>query len=191
MQQAAVLSNLPIPTSDQVHHVIGISLVKAISIVFDIDEQHALKVSEHYKATFLRSDQIPCELFDGAHETLSSLSKLYTLGVATGKARRGLIRAFESSKSAGYFDKTRCADDNAVESKPHPSMLLQLLDEWQIAPENAVMIGDTVYDMQMAEVIGMPRIAVSYGVHSVEKLAAHKPLAIIDTLPELLAHLSK
>lgn len=186
MQQAAILSDLPIPSAAQVHHVIGISLVQAIELVFDISKQHAQSVSQHYKDVFLNSDHISCDLFEGAHTTLDALSTNYVLGVATGKARRGLLRAFNESNSGHYFDKTRCADDQGVLSKPDPSMLLQLISQWDIKPENALMIGDTVYDMQMAEAINMPRVGVSYGVHHKDEIAKHAPIEIIDKLPQLI-----
>ena len=48
------------------------------------------------------------------------------------------------------------------------------------------MVGDTSYDMQMAQSINMPRVGVSYGVHAVAKLQQHKPIAIIDSPLELL-----
>lgn len=185
MQTAAVLSELPIPSAHSVHQIIGISLVPAIKQLFSISASKALEVSEFYKQTFLQSDAIACHLFEGANATLDTLSKTHTLGVATGKARRGLLRAFKASNTAHYFDKTRCADDPGIESKPDPSMLRQLLQEWGIEPQQALMVGDTSYDMLMAESIGMPRVGVSYGVHTTQQIAAHSPIAIIDNLSAL------
>lgn len=185
MQEAAVRSGLPVPSPSQVKQIIGISLLPAIKVLFSIGEKQALIVRDHYKSVFLEQDTVPCELFKGAHETLLALSQYYTLAVATGKARRGLNRAFQASNSAHYFDKTRCADDENVMSKPHPSMLKQLLDEWGITPAQAIMVGDTTHDLKMAAAIDMPSIAVSYGAHHVDELAQYAPLAIIDNLPAL------
>lgn len=186
MRQAALMSDLPIPTAAQVNHVIGISLDQAIATLFDISLSKAQHVSKHYKAAFIENDSLPCQLFAGVHETLSHLRGNYVLGVATGKARRGLHRALAATNSSQYFEKTRCADDIDILSKPHPSMLIQLLSEWKISPENAVMVGDTVYDMQMAETINMPRIGVSYGVHERSKIAEHSPIAIVDEFSQLI-----
>jgi phosphoglycolate phosphatase len=85
--------------------------------------------------------------------------------------------------SARYFTATRCADE--AESKPSSDMLLQLLDTWQIKPHQAVMVGDTVYDMQMAQNINKPIIGVSYGVHDKKAIQRHEPLYIIDALQDL------
>jgi phosphoglycolate phosphatase len=183
MQKAAKLSKLPIPSDKAVEHIIGISLLPAIRQLFAIDTIKAEEVCTYYKQVFLEQDQTASLLFDGAHDLLKVLSQKYTLGVATGKARRGLHRAFESSNSGHYFDQTVCADE--AQSKPSPDMLNQLINRWNIEPSQSVMIGDTVYDMQMAEQICMPRIGVSYGVHDKQSLLAHNPLTVIDRLTDL------
>ena len=64
-------------------------------------------------------------------------------------------------------------------------MLTQILDELGIAPHQAVMIGDSIHDMAMAEALAMPRIGVSWGVHDRARLLAHHPLAVVDTMAEL------
>lgn len=183
MQKAAVLSDLPVPSVSAVEHIIGISLLPAIKRLFAVDDQKAEQVSAHYKEVFVSQDQTACPLFDGAHELLKALSSNYILGVATGKARRGLVRAFNNSASKHYFDQSICADE--AESKPSSDMLNQLLARWGINADQSVMIGDTTYDMRMAENISMPRIAVSYGVHDKQALLTHKPLMVIDKLTDL------
>ena len=183
MQKAAVLADLPVPTQKQVEHIIGISLVPAIEQLFNVTTEKATEVSGFYKSVFLEKDTTVCNLFGNTIHTLEHLAPNFVLGVATGKARRGLDRAFNNSNSGHYFDSSVCADE--AESKPSPDMLIQLLDKWNIRPENAVMIGDTKYDMQMAEAIDMPRIAVSYGVHSKDMLLEHNPNFLIDDVSEL------
>ncbi|MFQ3249691.1 MAG: phosphoglycolate phosphatase [Glaciecola sp.] len=179
MQKAAQLSEIAIPSQSQVEHIIGISLHPAIKQLFKVNDTKADEIVTHYKSVFMASDQTPCPLFANAAHTLSHLKQNARLAVATGKARRGLERAWEKTNTKHFFELSRCADE--AESKPSSDMLIQILNEWQIEPEQALMVGDTVYDMQMAENIGMPRVAVSYGVHSKENLLAHKPLSIIDS----------
>lgn len=183
MQAAAKLANLPIPSEQEVKHIIGISLVPAIEQLFGVDPYKAKEVSVHYKHIYLEKDVTPCPLFDGAKDVLAYLQQSYTLAVATGKARRGLDRAFEHTSTGHFFKSSICADE--AQSKPSPDMLNQLLTKWQIRPEQAIMIGDTVYDLQMAEQIGMPRIGVSYGVHAKGALLVHEPLHIIEDIRSL------
>ena len=63
-------------------------------------------------------------------------------------------------------------------------MLQRIMTSLAVPPENTLMIGDTEYDMQMAQNAGVAALAVSYGVHSPERLLAYQPLAC---LPELRA----
>lgn len=183
MQQAAVLGGMPIPSKEAVEHIIGISLQPAIKQLFKVDDNKADELKEHYKTVFINQDATPCPLFAHAESTLVFLSERARLAVATGKARRGLERAFDASSTRHFFEYSRCADE--AESKPSSDMLLQIINQWQVSAKDVLMVGDTIYDMQMAENIGMPRVAVSYGVHHRDALSVHEPLQIIDCFSEL------
>ncbi|RDV27431.1 HAD family hydrolase [Alteromonas aestuariivivens] len=185
MQLAAKACGLPVPTDNAVAHIIGISLQPAIRQLFDIDDEMADKVVLAYKQIYLQQDATPCPLFDGVEALLTALTSAgITLAVATGKARRGLQRAWDSTATGHFFSHSRCACE--ADSKPSPDMLAQLLVETGVDVDEAVMIGDTTYDMQMAKALGMDRIAVSYGVHAPVNLQAFDPLVIVHSVNELL-----
>ncbi|MET0044863.1 MAG: HAD-IA family hydrolase, partial [Candidatus Thiodiazotropha sp. 6PLUC3] len=78
---------------------------------------------------------------------------------------------------------TRCADETF--SKPHPEMLNQILEVSGAYPDQALMIGDTEYDLEMALNAGMPSLGVTYGVHTPERLRKHAPLACVDRITEI------
>jgi phosphoglycolate phosphatase len=123
-------------------------------------------------------------LFDGVEAVLRQLDQAgYLLAVATGKARRGLDRVLAETGLAGLFVATRCADECL--SKPHPQMLLELMEFTGCEPEETLMIGDTEYDMAMAASAGVPAVAVSYGVHPCVRLLNHNPVACIHRIQEL------
>lgn len=185
MQMTARDCGMPVPDYDAVSHIIGISLKPAIMQLFAIDDELlADKLVDAYKNAYLQQDTTPCPLFEGVENMLSQLQQRgYTLAVATGKARRGLNRAWEQTGTGAFFTASRCADE--AHSKPSPDMLLQLLDELGVSAHDAVMIGDTTYDMQMAQVIGMDRVGVSYGVHAPVNLAKHHPKTIVHSVAEL------
>jgi len=103
--------------------------------------------------------------------------------VATGKSRRGLDFALASSGLGDHFEITRCADE--TRSKPDPAMLEEILRFYRIEPEEAVMIGDTRYDLDMARRIGMPSIGVEWGVHKRDVLGDYSPHAIVESVPDL------
>lgn len=191
MQLAAEQCGMPIPTYDEVGHIIGISLKPAIKQLFKIeDDELAERLVAAYKDAFVTRDTTPCPLFDGVERLLSSLKVAgCTLAVATGKARRGLDRAWLQTETGSFFSASRTADE--AESKPSPDMLLQLLGELGFEIEDAVMIGDTTYDMQMAKTIGMDRIGVSYGVHAQVHLEALSPVALVHSISELETALFK
>lgn len=184
MQGAALISDLPIPSADEVKSLIGISLVPAIKILFKVEDTQAERVKQHYKQIFINEDKTACQMFPDAVKVLNVLSRKYTLGIATGKARRGLQRALANTQCEHLFDASRTADD--AESKPSSDMLNQLLAHWNIKAENAIMVGDTRYDMQMAENIGMQRIGVSFGAHPKSQLLEHTPIDVVDHLTSLL-----
>jgi phosphoglycolate phosphatase len=123
-------------------------------------------------------------LFAGAREVLEFVrDNGLKLGVATGKARRGLLRVLEQTGLSDCFDATRCADETC--SKPHPQMLLELMDELGVTPHQTLMVGDTEYDMEMAANAGAGKVAVRSGVHSEERLNRHAPLVCLDQVTEL------
>jgi len=88
-----------------------------------------------------------------------------------------------------YFDITRAADETA--SKPHPLMLEQILAHCDVSPGQALMVGDSSFDLQMASNAGMGSVAVSYGAQTIEALKAFEPCLAIDHFPELHAWLSR
>jgi phosphoglycolate phosphatase len=104
--------------------------------------------------------------------------------VATGKSRRGLNRVLDADNIGHLFSATRAADETA--SKPSPLMLEEILADTGIPVSQAVMIGDTSYDMEMAANIDMQRIAVSFGMHEVDVLQQYSPSLVIDRLDQLL-----
>lgn len=105
------------------------------------------------------------------------------MAVATGKARRGLDRAFEHSGLRGYFHASRTADETF--SKPHPAMIEELLDELAVDKSRALMIGDTSHDLEMARNAGIAALGAGYGAHPPENLLDLSPLAVCRDFAEL------
>jgi len=190
MQQAAIDCQQPRLSGAQVMEIIGLGLPEAIAqLVPGIEGDAALAMRDAYARRFVEADQVPCDLFPGVRETLDELrAQGHYLTVATGKARKGLDRVLDSVKLAGFFDGSRCADETA--SKPNPKMLNELLIEMAHPLEASVMVGDTEFDMDMARRAGMPRIAVDYGAHHVDRLKCYEPLACVSEFGDI-AHLAK
>jgi phosphoglycolate phosphatase len=177
--------DLEVPDDDSIRNIIGLGLSEAVTTLFPgADEQLVGGVVDRYRYHFLIKNQTPSPLFPGAEEVLQELQgRGYLLAVATGKGRAGLDRVLERTGLGDLFHATRCADETF--SKPHPEMLLQIMDELGVERAETVMIGDTEWDMQMARNAGTERVAVSYGVHAVERLLRHEPLTCLDSIGEI------
>ncbi len=123
-------------------------------------------------------------LFSGVHEMLRDLQSAgYVLAVATGMSRQGLDFALKSTALKLFFEHTRCAEETY--SKPHPAMLQELAEAAQISLARTLMIGDTTYDLQMAEHAGADSVAVAYGLHSLCSLRSGKALFCADNVAQL------
>ncbi len=173
------------PGAAAIRHIIGLGLTEAATALMpnDTAEARALVV-QRYREHFLSPDGADSELFPGVRAGLEDLSKRgYLLAVATGKSRRGLTRVLTETALAELFVVTRCADE--APSKPHPQMLHDILTHTGMEPRQALMVGDTVYDLEMARNAGMASLAVTYGAHDPALLAQYDPLACLDSFTEV------
>jgi len=168
-------------------NVIGLGLPQAIARLYpQLNPRQIEQFRNTYSARFVAADARPSHLFPGALELLQTLrARGHWVAVATGKSRRGLDRVLGELGLDDCFDATRCADETA--SKPDPRMLHEIVVALGAEPEQAVMIGDTEYDLEMAARARIRSLGVSFGVHSRERLARHAPERIVDSLPEILA----
>lgn len=174
-------------TTDQaVKDIIGLSLMHGIEILYpQASDTQKLAIQQSYADYYIpNSHRTP--FFMPIDEMLLTLKQQdKQLAVATGKKRKGLDRVLEASASRHYFTITRCADESG--SKPDPQMLRDILDYTKQPISQAVFIGDSIYDIQMANRLGMTSIAVNYGTASSSELAAEQPTYQVDTPQELVA----
>ncbi|WP_421593731.1 HAD-IA family hydrolase [Shinella sp. M27] len=179
------------PDISETKAIIGLTLDIAIARMQGkphVDDE-ALAMTAHYKATYtgVRAEpgfQEP--LFPGIAEMMAQLERRDDLliGAVTGKSRRGL----DLIRAAHGFDKTffvsRTADD--CPSKPHPAMVAECCNEAGIDAARTVVIGDAIYDMQMAKAAGAKAIGVSWGYASVPELVAAGADHILRTPADLI-----
>ncbi|SEL39922.1 phosphoglycolate phosphatase [Roseovarius azorensis] len=164
------------PLREAVLGIVGLSLDVAIPRLAPhlTDEMHGCIVGwykEAYMGLRAQSGVVQSSpLYPHALDTLRALhaAEGNLLGVATGKSARGLDKLLDGHDLRSYFVTRQVADHHP--SKPHPSMLLAALAETGVASENAVMIGDTSFDMEMARAAGIAGIGVAWGYHRPEAL---------------------
>lgn len=173
------------PSVKSIHDIIGLSLPIAFERLFNVhaeaDKANLLNV---YRSIFIEEDQTPSPMFDGAIETLTKLKDAgFILAVATGKARRGLNRAWQQTNTAHFFTTSRCASE--CPSKPHPAMIQDILQQTGINQQHALMVGDSIHDLHMAQNAGVDSIGVTYGVHGAERLQEAQPRHLINEIIQL------
>jgi phosphoglycolate phosphatase len=191
MARTFVDFGLPRPELSQTKSIIGLTLDIAIARMRGlphVDDQ-ALEMTAHYKSIFtgVRSEpgfQEP--LFPGIAPMIATLSKMddVILGAVTGKSRRGLQMICASHGFEKTFFTSRTADD--CPSKPHPAMVTECCAEAGIDPRDTIVIGDAIYDMQMAKSAGARAIGVSWGYASVPELVEAGADHIVRTPDEIL-----
>jgi len=191
MQGAFRALGLEPPAPVAVRNVIGLGLDQAIATLLpDADADLRQRLIKPYRERFLGNEQTPTPLFEGAAELITDLHAAgHLLAVATGKSRAGLDKALRETGLGEWFHATRCADDTF--SKPHPAMLLELMEQLGTAPAATLMVGDTEYDLEMARNAGVAAVAVGYGAHTPARLLALQPLTCAMSIADLRAWLHR
>ncbi len=191
LQDAARDVGVSVPNNAQARDVIGLGLQEAIARLFaTTNTQQQAALVDAFRQHFLHQNTIESQLFPGVVEVLQNLHEAdFLLAVATGKSRRGLDRDLQETGIAKYFVASRCADE--THSKPHPQMLLDILDELGMPAPASLVVGDTEYDMQMARNAGAAGLGVTYGMHDLERLLAQGAHDTINAIDELIPWLQQ
>jgi len=169
-------------TQNQARHIIGLGLPEAIAFLFpNASQAFAARFQAQYSRLFIAQSAV-LQPFAEAQAVLEHFERLGCVqAVATGKSRRGLDRQLVQLEWQSRFAATRCADETA--SKPHPLMLNQLMETLGfVAGKQVFMVGDTTFDLSMAQAAGVQAVAVSSGAHTVEALSSVNPHFIGENL---------
>jgi phosphoglycolate phosphatase len=188
MEAAFAAAGLPAPRRREVRRIVGLSLPQAIrTLAPDADPARQFAAVAAYKTAFREtreSGRLEEPLFDGLRDLLGELRNGgWQLAVATGKSDRGLAACLSGHAIDHLFVSLQTADRHP--SKPHPAMLEMALQEAGASPYEAVMIGDTSFDMAMARAAGVRAIGVAWGYHTADELRAAGAAAVAATVAEL------
>ncbi|BBC74199.1 haloacid dehalogenase [Altererythrobacter sp. B11] len=188
MEAAFAEARLQAPERYRVRRIVGLSLPHAMAqLAPDAPREVQAALVESYKQAFRRArldGSLHEPLFDGIADLLGALHGTgWVLGVATGKSDRGLHSTLTTHGVHALFTTLQTADRHP--SKPHPSMLEQAMADALARPANTVMIGDTVFDVEMARTAGVRAIGVAWGYHEPAELLAAGAEAVAATPAEL------
>ena len=176
------------PTEKDAAWVIGLGLAEALAKAApDVPREKYAELGARYRYHYLQL-QDDLVLFDGVLPMLDALkARGHRLAVATGKSRRGLNEVLATVALRDLFDDSRTADETS--GKPHPRMLLELMEALDVTPERTLMIGDTTHDLQLAINAGCASVGVSYGAHEPSSFESLSPLFVAHSTEALQAWL--
>lgn len=186
-------AELTMPDRRTALSIVGLSLeVALLRLAGEENRRHIQSMADAYRTSqiALRETGASDPLYPGTMAALDSLSARddVLLGVATGKALRGVVHMEESHGLTGRFVTRQTAD--RAPSKPHPAMIHQAMEETGVEPHRTVMIGDTSFDMEMARNAGVAALGVSWGYHDASLLKNAGARGVIDHFDQLDAALS-
>ncbi len=183
----ATLDELGLPPVPEgtIRSVLGLGLRETVETFCPgCDDDLFERVLQTYRGQWNRSYRNRPALFAGIEAALAELAAAgHLLAVATAKSRGGLERELADNGLAGQFAATRTMDE--APGKPHPKMLLDILEELGVDARQALMVGDTTHDLRMAVNAGVDPLAVCSGSHPRAELLALAPLACLDSAAEL------
>ena len=192
MAQAFAALDLAPPSYDETRKIVGLSLAPAIKVLApDLPEARYAALADAYKNAFIanRAAGLVEPLYEGARATLERLrNDGWHLGIATGKARRGVDVFLANHGLADLFDCAFCADDGP--GKPDPHMLNLNMRTMARAPDDTIMIGDTSFDMTMARAANAYAQGVAWGFHTIEEVRDGGAHHVAETFADLARQLS-
>ena len=185
----AMLKEMGLPRPEggeaQMRQGIGLALRDSLHVGCRIPEERLDEAVATYRRLF---DEIAFDYivpFSGVKETLEYLyGKGYQLGIATSRSRRTLVYLLDKMEIAQYFTHMTSVE-STPNHKPAPDLALILLDQFGISGDEALIVGDTIYDLQMGRNAGCHTCGVTFGNHSAEQLSAENPDYIVDSFPAL------
>lgn len=187
----AMLDELGLPAlpRDEILGLIGRGLDESVdALAPDGDEEIRRRIIETYSRLWFADYHARGQLIAGARQAVDRLAANGTLlAVATAKSRRGLTSDLERTGMAELFHASRTPNESRP--KPHPDMLLEILDELGVRPREALMVGDSIHDLDMSRNAGVPAVAVTSGAQSEASLRRRTPLACLGSVAELPAWL--
>jgi phosphoglycolate phosphatase len=188
--KACSLEQIDLPSLKKVKSIIGLDLEQALHKLLPDCGSSEIKSLQNTYINLYKAESHNINLFEGVELGVKELfRKGYILTIATGGSRRGLNRALNGSIIKPYFKITKTVDD--CFSKPHPQMITDTLNELMVEPGRVLMVGDSVFDLQMAMNAKVASLAVTYGSQPLSQLNGFNSLGFVTDAYEMFEWLRK
>lgn len=186
MRQVVGEYNFPQTVFDEWQHLVGVTLMKQMELIFpNHPEDFWLEVAQRYRALYDAKVIEVCPPFPGLVQMLDELKQAHIKTTIVSSKRRTLIEpVLEHHNIASYFQLVVGSQD-VNNHKPHPEAVHHTVDKLAVSHDEAVVIGDSIYDLDMARNAGVDSIGVTTGVHTKEILAKAEPRYIVNRLDEV------
>lgn len=185
MQKAFEAMGLPAPADEAVRQTIGMPLLESVRTLGRFDHQQAEQGTEIYRQLFPVYEVGHVRLFPQVPETLEALHRqglrLAIVTSRTGTSFEVLMQRF----GLGHYFEAKVTSLDGLPPKPAPDMTLALLERMQLQADEAVVVGDTTFDILMGNAAGCRTIGVTYGNHSRERLLTAQPSALAEGFEEI------
>lgn len=187
MQQTIRELGLPQRTDEQCAAMIGLPLKHTFTTLIEMSEEMGERCAELYRRLF-NENNVPgaVPVFPNVLDTVRTLHERgLILTIASARRRDTLVEFLESMNLMQYIPYVISASD-IENAKPAPDMVLKTLENYHLSADEAIVVGDTKYDIEMAHRAGVKAVGVTYGNGTVEELRAYGSEYIIDDFAQLL-----
>ena len=187
MQQTIQELGLEPRTDEQCAAMIGLPLKEAFTTLIPMTDEMGTRCAETYRRIFNENNAVyTVPAFPNVLETLQRLSeKGYVLTIASSRSHRSLVEFIENMNLQGVLAYVLGADD-VTQAKPHPEPVLRTLEKFACPADEAFVVGDTAYDIEMGRRAGVRTCGVTYGNGTREELTRAGADYVMDDFGELL-----
>lgn len=185
MEETFRAMQLPVPSAEAMRATIGIPLFDALKSLNNLSDRDGAQATDLYGQLFPRFEATLVTLFPGVLETLDALQSCgLRLAICTSRNAESLELIMEHHGLSPYFEQCVTASD-ALPPKPSPAPAQALLARMGLRPQEAFVVGDTTYDIEMGRRASCPTVAVTYGNHPLRRLLTASPTFVIPRFPDL------
>lgn len=181
------------PDRNSLFFFIGPPLINTFMEHYGFTKERALEAVGKYRERYNKIGIFECSLFPGVKECIEALKVAgYRIGLASSKPEKSCERILEHFGILDMFDEVVGATfDGRIDTKEE--VLNEVMRRWSDIPRNEMcLIGDTMFDIEGANRVNVPSIAVSFGFGDVNEMVSAGAKAVIDDirqLPDVLSRL--
>ena len=176
---------------DQVRSMIGRGSTKLVELAIEADQPSKLNLTHAVHQRFIeaygQNVSQYTQVLSGVHEFLDAMKAAGKRMACVTNKPEALARKLLDDLQLSAFFETLIGGDTAPRKKPDPAPLLLALERLGSSADDALMFGDSVYDLQAAQAAGMPCFVISGGYNQGQELSVDTPNLSFNRYAELLS----